>query len=301
MIAFRCMGCRMRVVAPEAQARAAETWLHDLDARLSRFKAASELSALNADPRSEVPASPLLRRALRAGLWAARASGGLVDPTLATAIEAAGYVGSRDGEAPAPLADALRAAPARRPAAPHPDARWRAIEIDDDAGVIRRPAGLRIDTGGFGKGFAADLVAERLEGSAAVDCGGDLRIVGDAPFAVDIRHPVTGEVIDTAQVAAGAIATSGIDARIWRTADGGYAHHLLDPSTGRPAWTGVVGATALAPTALEAETLAKMAVLAGPLHARPILSRHGGLIVLEDGAVRRFGALRPTVVLVRAA
>jgi thiamine biosynthesis lipoprotein len=36
------------------------------------------------------------------------------------------------------------------------------------------------------------------------------------------------------------------------------AHHLLDPATRRPAYTGVVQATALAPTALEGEALAKL-------------------------------------------
>ena len=66
------------------------------------------------------------------------------------------------------------------------------------------------------------------------------------------------------RLATGAVATSGLNVRLWRRADGTPAHHLLDPATGDPAWTGVVGATALAPTALEAETLAKAALLSGP-------------------------------------
>ena len=62
-------------------------------------------------------------------------------------------------------------------------------------------------------------------------------------------------------------------------------HHLLDPATGAPAWTGVVSATALAPTAAEAEALAKAALLAGPRAGRALLARHGGgVLVLDDGA-----------------
>ena len=61
-----------------------------------------------------------------------------------------------------------------------------------------------------------------------------------------------------------AVATSGIGRRSWLGPDGRPAHHLLDPATGRPAFTGVVQATALAPTAVEAEWRAKAAVLAGP-------------------------------------
>jgi thiamine biosynthesis lipoprotein len=93
------------------------------------------------------------------------------------------------------------------------------------------------------------------------------------------------------------VATSGIDARSWRGPDGAPAHHLLDPSTGRPAWTGLLGVTALASTALEAETLAKAALLGGPAAARRVLSSTGGLLFHEDGGVEPIGsvAARPAL------
>jgi thiamine biosynthesis lipoprotein len=78
-----------------------------------------------------------------------------------------------------------------------------------------------------------------------------------------------------------AIATSSVARRAWRGGDGAPRHHLLDPSTGRPAWTGLLAATALAPTALEAETLAKVALLQGSDDALV----HGGLLVRADGEV----------------
>ena len=87
------------------------------------------------------------------------------------------------------------------------------------------------------------------------------------------------------------MATSGLNVRVWRRDDGSYAHHLLDPSTGQPAWTGLVGATALAPTGVEAETLSKAALLSGPVGARQMLSVHGGLIVHEDGEVEQVGPI----------
>ena len=75
-------------------------------------------------------------------------------------------------------------APPRRPARPAPGSRWRDLAVDDAS--IRRPPGVRFDTGGTGKGLAADLAAARLGGYArwAVDCGGDLRVGGAAPRAV---------------------------------------------------------------------------------------------------------------------
>jgi thiamine biosynthesis lipoprotein len=62
-------------------------------------------------------------------------------------------------------------------------------------------------------------------------------------------------------------------------------HHLLDPATGRPAWTGLVAATAVGRTAVAAETLAKSALLAGPSAGRRLLSKAGGLLVRDSGEI----------------
>ena len=165
------------------------------------------------------------------------------------------------------------------------------------AGTVRRPAGIELDTGGTGKGLCADAIAHRLRGYSrfAIDCGGDLTIGGVGaqlePYAVEVEHPLTGETIRTVRVARGGVATSGLNVRVWQDGQGRFAHHLLDPSSGLPAWTGLVGVTALAPTALEAETLSKMALLLGPLGARRVLAEHGGLVIHDDGDVEQIGSL----------
>ena len=50
--------------------------------------------------------------------------------------------------------------------------------------------------------------------------------------------------------------------------------------------------TALAPTALEAETLAKAALLSGPRAGAALLAEHGGVLVHDDGDVRARRAAR---------
>ena len=268
--------------APADAADAVETLLRDYDRRLSRFRPDSELNALNADPRPVVPASALLRSAVRAALSAAERTSGLVDPVVLDGMRAAGYETSWDTARRLDLREALVVAgPTRRPASPDLLGRWRHITVDDDAGTISRPPGLRIDTGGTGKGHAADLAAELLDGLTtwAVDCGGDLRIGGTAGEVqdVEIEEPFTGVMHERVRVRRGAVATSGLRSRIWRTPDGRVAHHLLDPARGEPAFTGLVAATALAPTAVEAEALAKAALLGGPQAAVSVLRRHGGI------------------------
>lgn len=305
-LSFEAMGSRVRLLIGEPEAGAAAAagaaerarrFVESFEAALSRFDPASELCALNADPRERVPASQLMRRAVAAARAAAECSGGLVDPTLAGAIERAGYVESRVGVAPASLTEALAAAPSRRPAAPAPAQRWRELAIDEEDGVVIRPPGLRIDSGGFGKGLCADLVAADLAPYSrfVVDCGGDIRIGGrrasEQPFAVEVEHPLSGGRNFVVRLGSGGIATSGLEVRIWRDAEGRFAHHLLDPASGAPAWTGLIGATALGTSALEAETLSKAALLSGPLRAAALLREQGGILVHDDGRVERVGPL----------
>ncbi len=290
------IGPPVRPGAPSAETAAVqiEAFLRLMHRRLTRFEPESELSELNASPNEISQVSSLLSTAVAAGVWAAQLTGGLVDPTLVGELERAGYAHSRAGMPAASLADAIAAAPPRQPASPSPDARWRAIEVDLQTRTVRRPPGVRIDTGGAGKGLAADLASARLSAYAThvVDAGGDLRIGGERSTdrVVEVEDPLTGEIAIEFPIARGAVATSGLATRIWKTGDG-YAHHLLDPATGEPAWTGVIQATAVADTALRAEALAKAALLSGPERGIELLSERGGVVVLDDGSLEIAGGL----------
>jgi FAD:protein FMN transferase len=291
---FACFGSTCAVVvddrgdgtaAREAVGDARRLML-DWHERFSRFLPDSELSRLNADPRSEVPVSALLGRLVEAVADAAARTGGLVDGTLLRELQAAGY--RHDLGRPLPLPLALRLAPRRRAARPSRERRWRQLEFDRRTGVVRRPPGIAIDSGGLAKGLFADVLSGSLDLHAAfaIDCAGDLRLGGAAGLAraVEIQSPFDGGLLHTFSLADGGVATSGIGRRSWIDASGTPAHHLLDPATGRPAFTGVVQVTALAPTALEAEIRAKAAILSGPDGARAWLP-DGGVIVADDGGV----------------
>jgi thiamine biosynthesis lipoprotein len=270
--------------SPSAAVATAQERLLAGHRRFSRFDCASELSRLNADARETVPVSAEMAYFLTRAIGAARHSEGLVDATLLPQLVRAGY--DRDLSTPVPLAFALSRAPAHRPAHAHPAARWREIEVDRWAGVVRRPPGLMLDSGGIVKGLLADLLGSELatHASFAVDCAGDLRIGGTARLArpVNVASPFDESILHTFNLREGGIATSGIGRRSWLNADGAPAHHLLDPASGRPAFTGIVQVTALAPSALQAELRAKAALLAGPEQARRWLP-DGGLIVRDDG------------------
>jgi FAD:protein FMN transferase len=297
---FECFGGRCTVIvtgedrAAAAAVRVARARLLDWHAQFSRFEAGSELSRLNADPRPVVPVSALMARLVGAAVDAASLTGGLVDPTLASEIERAGYSGHFEGDG-VPLRDALALAPPRTPACSRTVGvggfGWRDVAVDLAASTVSRPPGLRFDPGGIAKGLFADELAGELAAHAAVviDCAGDVRLGGSGGIvrAVNVESPFDGSMIHVYELAAGGVATSGIGKRSWMLG-GRPAHHLLDPGTGRPAFTGVVQATALAPTAAEAEARSKAALLNGPDGGGRWLS-HGGVIVLDDGSHRVIG------------
>jgi FAD:protein FMN transferase len=262
--------------------------LLDAHGRLSRFVAESELSRLNGDPRWRVPASPLLLRLTGAVAIAGSCSGGLVDATLLGELERAGYEEPLGEQRAVSLPEALSSRAGRARAQPHPAARWRSVHMDEATGSIVRPPGVRIDGGGIAKGLLADRLAATLRGQRAyaVDCCGDVRIGGTSgqERRVLVDDPFGGGPVHELALRAGAAATSGIGRRCWIGPDGRAAHHILDPRSGTPAFTGLVQATALAPTALLAEILAKCALLSGPEGAAAWLP-HGGVLVRDGGEV----------------
>ena len=144
-----------------------------------------------------------------------------------------------------------------------------------------------LDSGGLAKGLFADVLGAMLAShrAFAIDCAGDLLIGGAAQIErpIRVRSPFDGHTLHTFELSRTGVATSGIGRRSWLDRDRRPAHHLLDPGSGRPAFTGVVQATALAPTALGAEIRAKAAILSGPRAARGWLT-HGGVIVFDDGS-----------------
>lgn len=292
---FECFGGRVKVsvlgprsMQPERAVATAEANLLEAHRELSRFLPDSALARLNRDRRASVPAPPLLVELAAAAREAGCLTNGLVDATLLEEIEDAGYRDSMAGRPHPAVADA--SPPNIAAVAPNPIRAWAKLSVDPGAGTVTRPPGVAIDSGGIAKGLLADRVATTLERFPAylVDCCGDLRLGGTADRArrVLIEDPFGGEPIRTLRLTAGGVATSGITHRRWGNVDGSAAHHhLLDPATGTPAFTGIVQATAFAPTAFLADVHAKWALLSGPELASARLP-YGGVLVDADGEIK---------------
>jgi len=253
--------------------RAVEEEFERLEAMLSRFRPESQLSQLNRDGRILAP--PDLERVVGLALEAREQTAGRFDPTVYDALTRAGYDRSFEQVEPAAAAEDDSQQSARCGG-------W--VTIDAESGAIEIEPGFHIDLGGIGKGYAVDRAIEILavEGACLVNAGGDLAVRGDKPW------PVGVEDGPTLELTRGAIATSGRDRRHWRRGDE-ERHHLIDPSTGRPAETDLVRVTVVAPTATEADVLAKTLFLSGEQEA--VAAGVPALLICADGRKRLVGGL----------
>jgi thiamine biosynthesis lipoprotein len=248
----------------------AEAEFERLEQIMSRFRPTSELSQLNRE--RWIDASVDLADVVGLALDARVRTGGRFDPTVHDALVAAGY--DRTFEE-----------------LPPDGARRRAAVCGGDATLVGRRItlgdGVRLDLGGIGKGYAAERVAEllALAGPCLVSAGGDIAVRGIPPagawaVAVDERL--------TLGLERGGLATSGIDRRRWRRG-GSEQHHLIDPSTARPAVGDVIRVTAIGSDAVEAEVLAKSLLLAG--EAAALESEVPAVLLLSDGRTVTTGGL----------
>jgi FAD:protein FMN transferase len=208
------------------------------DRIFSRFRADSELNAVNASASSVVVVSAELARGLGAAIRAAASTGGLVDPTVGAAVVSIGYD-----------ADFDRLGPDPRPAVGVPAGRWRELRLDGR--LLGRPRGVVLDLNGVVKAQAVDD-ALRASGARLVAAGGDLAVSAETTVALPGGGAVT--------LRSGGLATSGTTKRRWLRG-GEWQHHLIDPRTGRPSSSRWDEVTVAASSCLQADVAAKAAFL----------------------------------------
>lgn len=204
-----------------------------LELLLSTWIPDSELSRVNAAAgRSAVMVSPETMTVVRKSLQIAQMTDGAFNIAIGPAVDAWNI----SAEPRLPTSEELAAL---KPL----------IDLDEvhtDGGertIYLHKAGMRIDVGGIGKGYAADqaVLVMKKAGAVAgvVALSGDIKTFGRLPdagsFTVGIRHPrMEGEILAEILLQDEAISTAGDYERFFEK-DGVRYHHILDPLTLQPA------------------------------------------------------------------
>ena len=124
------------------------------------------------------------------------------------------------------------------------------IQYDAATGVVTLPEGMEIDLGSVAKGYAGQLAAQMLRNSgvesALLNLGGNVQTVGakpdGSPWQIGIKDPQGEDAMMVLSVEDQAVVTSGGYERYFEQ-DGQTYWHIMDPSTGHPADSGLLSVT----------------------------------------------------------
>lgn len=266
--------------ARQASAAAFEE-LDRLEGELSRFQTTSDVSQINALKAGKAVRVGLATfECLKTAAQVHADTGGAFDVTIGRLFE---LWRPKDGSRPTPSDD--RIAEARAHTGMH------LLALDETRHAVGvRAAGVRIDLGGIGKGYALDQMVELLREwsvETALVHGGQSTVygmgcrTGKQGWPVALSDP-NGATLGTVSLKDRALSGSGSPPG---------ERHILDPRTGRLA-EGNLGAWVVTPKATLADALSTAFLVMSPKEAGQYCRRHpavSGMLLPADGKAVRFG------------
>lgn len=205
---------------------------------------------------------PSIRQLIRLGQEFERTSNGLFNPAIGGLLELWGFQNNDGPQGLPPSAEAIQQWLDKAPSS---------LQLEIDAGTVSsRNSAVRLDLGGFAKGYSVGKAVELLEqrgiDNLVVNAGGDLCVRGkhgERPWRIGIRNPR----------GAGILASIELEGRICTFTSGDYEryiehqgrryHHILDPRSGYPA-RGTASVTVLSDDPALADAAATALFVAGP-------------------------------------
>ena len=158
------------------------------------------------------------------------------------------------------------------------------------------PDGMELDLGAVGKGYTADLVTEILRrhgvSSALISLGGNIQAIGSRPDGRDwrlgIRAPWESGNLGVLTVSDAAVVTSGGYENYFDDEQGNIYWHILDPSTGYPADSGLQSVTIVGREGKMCDALSTALFVMGAQSAEQYWRENGGfemLLVTDSGEI----------------
>lgn len=237
--------------------------LAEVDQSMSTYRDDSELMAINAaDGLSPLSLSPMLGRVLGEALDVGVASSGAFDVTVGPLVNAFGF--GPDKRRIAPEASVLEGLA--------PRIGQDKLELTAE-GLTKAHPEVFIDLSAIAKGYAVDLVVERLEAEGEknllMEVGGEIVARGvnhsGEPWRLGIERPsqTLRTVHEVVVLNDAAMATSG-DYRQYYEVDGQRVSHLIDPRTAEPVTHTLASVTVVAARCATADAWATALSILGP-------------------------------------
>ncbi len=254
-----------------------------IDHLLSNYRLNSELSEINRFAAERpVKVTPEVFRLLSKCIEISRESEGAFDISVGPLMKVWGFYRGR-GRLPSKdeVAQALK------------KTGYQKIQLDAENRTVRfTEAGVELDPGGIGKGYAVDRMVEILKEngitSALVTAGGSsIYGLGDPNngkgWEVKIRDPKNPrKTVAEVYLRNESLSTSGNYEKFFE-AEGKIYSHIMDPRTGYPA-SGVLAVSVIAPKTLDSEAWTKPYFILGRQWAAKHKPKNFRVFICEDKA-----------------
>ncbi|MBQ5568250.1 MAG: FAD:protein FMN transferase, partial [Oscillospiraceae bacterium] len=250
----------------------AETLVFELERKLSATDGASEISAVNSAGSAKV--SQETAELVTSALSLCELSGGALDICVYPVTRAWGFT-TGDYRVPqeAELEELLRLVD------------YTKVTVSGD--TVTLGEGMLIDLGAVAKGYAGDRVTELLRSSgvksALINLGGNVQCLGRKPdgtkWKIGVQDPSGSGYVGVIEAEDEAVVTSGGYERYFEL-DGKTYWHIIDPSDGRPADSGIISVTVVGASGLACDGLSTALFVIGKEKASELWRENGGFEVV---------------------
>ncbi len=259
--------------------------LEDVDAKMSTYRADSELSRFNQHSSTEpFQVSAETAEVFRIALEVSRQSDGAFDITVGHLVNAWGFGPQDSGLEP----DDATIARLRE------NIGSQYLEVLDGNRLRKQHPDVYCDLSAVAKGYGVDRVAAELDrrgvANYMIEVGGEVRTKGNnatgAPWRIGIEKPAAGEraVQRTITLGDKALATSG-DYRNFTMRNGVRLSHTIDPQTGRPLIHGLASVSVIHRNCAWADAYATAIMVLGPEKGYAFAIKHDlpAYLIIHEG------------------
>lgn len=265
----------------QAALQEAEECIQQVEGLWSVTDEDSEIYQANHSGGQPVTVSEETAEIISFALEMAQRTGGALDPTIYPVLTAWGFTtDSKQVPSQQQIAQLLE------------QVGYDRIQINGSELTV--PDGMELDLGAVGKGYTADLVTEILRRhgvtSALISLGGNIQAIGSRPDGSDwrlgIRAPWESGNLGVLTVSDAAVVTSGGYENYFDDEQGNIYWHILDPSTGYPADSGLQSVTIVGREGKMCDALSTALFVMGAQSAEQYWRENGGfemLLVTDSG------------------
>lgn len=260
-----------------------EDRIQELESLWSVTDESSDIYRVNQSGGMETEVSGETAEILQFALDMAKQTNGALDPTISPVVTAWGFI---SGEYYIPAEDELTGL-------------LQNIDYEKvllEGNYVTLPDGMQLDLGAVGKGYTGDIIAELLKEqgvtSALLDIGGNVQTVGRKPdgsrWRLGIQNPFGEGSLGILESEDGAVVTSGNYERFFIGEDGKQYGHIIDPSTGYSAESGLASVSIIAKEGKLCDALSTAIYVMGLEGATEYWQENGGfemLLVTDENEI----------------